>query len=178
MGEGGRCHNATSVTCRSREAKSQVSPSGASTEAALRLGAIIGSSNLNSVQLSLSIFILFLIRLVITIPQRHWQTPTTVLQFNAAKWPLFSIWTLQNTVKTRKVSPQRNYLKGDCWTFCQVNKDFCKQVIWSKISFHQCLILHRRLVITHSLPSGIRARLCPFYASAKAGSSFFHGELL
>lgn len=62
-----QCH---SVTYRSKEAKSQVSPSGASTDPALHLGAIIGSSYLNSVQLSLSISILFLIRLVIAIPQK------------------------------------------------------------------------------------------------------------
>lgn len=92
-----QCHP---ITHRSKEAKSQVSPSGAITDPALHLGAIIGSSYLNSVQLSLSIFILFLIRLVITIPQRHWQTPTPILlQSDGAKWPLM----LQLTPKTQNL---------------------------------------------------------------------------
>lgn len=56
-----------------------MSPSGASTDPTLHLGAIMGLSYLNSVQLSLSIFILLLIRLVITIPQRHRQTPAPLL---------------------------------------------------------------------------------------------------
>lgn len=63
-----QCHP---VTYKSKEAKSQVSPSGASTDLAPLLGAIIGASYLNSVQLSSSVFILFLIRQVITIPRRH-----------------------------------------------------------------------------------------------------------
>lgn len=63
-----QCHP---VTYKSKEAKSQVSPSGASTDPAPLLGAIIGASYLNSVQLSSSVFILFLIRQVITIPRRH-----------------------------------------------------------------------------------------------------------
>lgn len=62
-----QCHP---VTYRSTEAKSQVSPCGVSTDPTLHLGAIMGLSYLNSVQLSLSIFILLLIRLVITIPQK------------------------------------------------------------------------------------------------------------
>lgn len=74
--------------------------------------------------------------------------------------------------ENKKLAPQRD--QDDCWTFCQVNKDFCTQDIWSrrKISFHQCLILHQRIVITDSLPSGIHACLCPFFTGAKAGSSF------
>ena len=78
-----QCHP---VTGRSKEGKSQVRPSGATTDPTLHLGAIIGPSYLNSVQLSLSIFFLFLIRLVITIPQRHCQTLTrTLLQSNGVK---------------------------------------------------------------------------------------------
>ena len=100
-----QCHT---VTYRSKEAKSQVSPSGASTDPTLHLGAIIGPSYLNSVQLSLSIFIRFLISLVITIPRRHSQTPTpTLLQSDGVKRPLLAIWAPRQTLTTRKLTPQK-----------------------------------------------------------------------
>lgn len=172
-----QCHP---VTCRSKEGKSQVSPSGPSTDPALHLGAIMGSSYLNSVQLSWSIFFLFLISLVIIIPQRHLQTPTeTSLQSDGTKRPLLGFWAPHQTLTMRNLHLKKKL--GWLWKrLPSKQKTFCKRNIWScsKISFHQCLILHRRIVITDSLPSGIHACLCPFFTSAKAGSSFLHGELL
>ena len=60
-------------------------------------------------------------------------------------------------IHDNKLTPSKTGSQTVGGFVCQVNKDVCKQDIWSrsKISFHQCLILHRRIVITDSPPSGI-----------------------
>lgn len=126
-GEGQAMPQCHPVTYKSKEAKSQVSPSGASTDPAPLLGAIIGASYLNSVFVS--------IHSVFDQAGNYHSTKTlspasTLLQSDGIKGPFINVLTLQQSLMTRNL-----YLKGRPLSHFQ-RKIFASRIFVAAVSFH------------------------------------------